>query len=79
MRAAKWVALRASNEGPHEVYYFFLGLLVESSYYCFHIYIYHSVLIDSMKAVVVTFNKDKALVGAFSVITNLCMDLRVKL
>ena len=32
-----------------------------------------------MKAVVATFNKEKALVGAFSVITNLRMDLRFKL
>ena len=32
-----------------------------------------------MKAVVVASNKDEALVGAFSVITNLCVDLRLKL
>ena len=32
-----------------------------------------------MKAVVATFNEEKALVGAFSVITNLRMDLRFKL
>ena len=32
-----------------------------------------------MKALVGTFNQEKALVGAFSVITNLRMDLRFKL
>ena len=32
-----------------------------------------------MKVVVAAFNQDKALVGAFSVITNLCVDLRRKL
>ena len=32
-----------------------------------------------MKAVVAAFNQEKALVGAFSVITNLRMDLRFKL
>ena len=32
-----------------------------------------------MKAVVAAFNQEKALVGAFSVITNLQMDLRFKL
>ena len=32
-----------------------------------------------MKAVVAAFNKEKALVGAFSVITNLRMDLRFNL
>ena len=32
-----------------------------------------------MKAVVAAFNEEKALVGAFSVITNLQMDLRFKL
>ena len=31
-----------------------------------------------MKVVVATFNKEKALVGTFSVITNLCVDLRSK-
>ena len=32
-----------------------------------------------MKAVVASFNQEKALVGAFSVITNLRVDLRLKL
>ena len=32
-----------------------------------------------MNAVVAAFNKEAALVGAFSVITNLCVDLRLKL
>ena len=32
-----------------------------------------------MKAVVAAFNQEKALVGAFSVITNLRMDFRFKL
>ena len=32
-----------------------------------------------MKAVVAAFNQEKALVGAFSVITNLCVDLHFKL
>ena len=32
-----------------------------------------------MKAVVAAFNQEKALVGAFAVITNLRMDLRLKL
>ena len=32
-----------------------------------------------MKALVGAFNQEKALVGAFSVIMNLCVDLRVKL
>ena len=38
---------------------------------------YNSVL--NVKAVVAAFNQEKALVGAFSVITNLCVDLRFKL
>ena len=33
----------------------------------------------NVKVVVATFNQEKALVGAFSVITNLRMDLRFKL
>ena len=33
----------------------------------------------NVKAVVAAFNQEKALVGAFSVITNLRMDLRFKL
>ena len=32
-----------------------------------------------MKAVVAAFNQEKALVGAFSVITNFCVDLHFKL
>ena len=36
----------------------------------------HSVI--NVKALVGTFNQEKALVGAFSVITNLRMDLRLK-
>ena len=42
----------------------------------------HSVLIHSvlnLKAVVATFDQEKALVGAFSVITNLRVDIRLKL
>ena len=39
--------------------------------------IWHSVLY--VKAVVAAFNQEKALVGAFSVITKLRMDLRFKL
>ena len=44
--------------------------------------VYHSVLIYSVlnvKAVVAAFNQEKALVGAFSVITNLRIDLRLNL
>ena len=37
----------------------------------------HSVL--NVKAVVAAFNQEKALVGAFTVITNLRVDLRFKL
>ena len=33
----------------------------------------------NVKAVVASFNKEKALIGAFSVITNLRMDLRLQL
>ena len=32
-----------------------------------------------MKALVGAFNQEKALVGAFSAITNFCVDLRLKL
>ena len=39
--------------------------------------IYNSVLY--VKALVGAFNQEKALVGAFSVITNLCVDLRLQL
>ena len=40
--------------------------------------VYHSVLIDSVlnvKAVLAAFNQEKALVGAFSMIANLRMEL----
>ena len=37
----------------------------------------HSVLITNVKAVEATFSPEKALVGAFSMITNLCVDLRL--
>ena len=39
----------------------------------------HLISVLNVKAVVAAFNQEKALVGAFSVITNLRMDLRFKL
>ena len=54
----------------------------------FHVYLYHGVNVRlalslnsvlNLKAVVAAFNQEKGLVGAFSVITNLRMDLRFNL
>ena len=51
-----------------------LSHMIIASSYQFHIYL---LTVGSM-SIKCTFNQEKVLVGAFSVITNLCVDLRLK-